>query len=752
MSSAMQSVASGASSQEIHGTVTDPSGAVVARAHVVLRVQGRDIGRSTQPDGTFVFSGVTADSGTILVSAPGFASSTTPWHAGQNQISIALQAAAVQQSLDVTATRTSILPTGVDNVESQPDAAVVSDQQLQQWGPLTTDDKLRLVPGFSLLRRSGSQTANPTSQGVSLRGLGASGASRALVLVDGTPINDPFGGWVYWARVPQSSLSEVQIVPGGLSALYGNDALGGVVNLETRSAVQTAGNVEVSYGNENSPFGSGWGAVHFGQWNLSTAGEGFRTDGYIDVPRDLRGTVDTPVNLQYGSGNVKLERLIGDRGRIFVDGNLYGEDRQNGTPLQINDTTIRQLAFGTDYDSPAAGLFTLRLYGGTQNYHQTFSSVPLNRDSESLTDVQNIPVQQMGMIGQWSKQISNRLTMLAGLDGTYVQGVSLETTYSSGRPTADLSNGGTQESLGPFLEGIVQITRRWSVTFAAREDLWSNYDASSIRIPVHGSETRTDYPSRGQNAFDPRITTSYRLSDRVVAYASGYRSFRAPTLNELYRSYRVGDTEVMANAYLQAERFSGGEGGLRTTMLNDRVSIHGSVFGGVVTHPVENVTLASAPTLITQMRENLGSTQTLGFQLGTDIRFTNRLSLNAGYQFTNSVVASFPGDPTLVGKLIPLVPRSIFTFEGTWAAPKRFFLAVQGRAESNEFDDDQNMFALGGCFVLSASLSHPLPKGFDVFFQGENLTNDQYFIAKTPTPNVGQPILGRVGVRWQSKR
>jgi outer membrane receptor protein involved in Fe transport len=747
-----QSLAWGASSQDIRGTVKDRSGAVIARAQVVLHVEGQNFGRVSQPDGTFEFTGVAGEAGTIEVSASGFATSTTAWHAGDNQLTITLQPATVQQSLDVTSTRTSILPTGVDNVESQPDAVVVTDQQLEDWGPLTTDDKLRLVPGFSLLRRSGSQTANPTSQGVSLRGLGASGASRALVLVDGIPINDPFGGWIYWARVPQSSLSEVQIVPGGVSALYGNDALGGVVNLETRTAVQTAANIEMSYGNENSPFGSGWGAMRFGQWDLSASGEGFRTNGYIDVPKDVRGTVDTPVNEEYGGGNVKIERLIGDRGRVFLNGIFYGEDRQNGTALQINDTTIRQLAFGTDYDSPTAGLFTLRLYGGTQNYHQTFSSVPLNRDSESLTDVQNVPVQQMGLIGQWSKQIVSRLTMLAGVDGTYVQGVSLETTYSSGKPTADLRNGGTQEALGSFVEGIVQISPRWSVTLAGREDLWSNYDASSIRIPVHGNETDTNYPNRGQNAFDPRVSTSYRLGGRVVLYASGYRSFRAPTLNELYRSYRVGDTEVLANAFLQAERFSGGEGGLRTTMLNNRVSIHGSVFGGVVTTPVENITLSSTPTLITQMRENLGSTQSLGFQLGTDIRFTNRITLTAGYQFTNSVIASFPRDPVLVGNLIPLVPRSIFTFQGTWAAPKRFFVAIQGRAESNEFDDDQNLFPLGGCFVLSATVSHPLPKGFDVFFQGENLTNDQYFIAKTPTPNIGQPILARVGFRWHSRR
>ncbi len=741
-----------ASPQDIRGTVKDRSGAVISRAQVILHVNGQNFGRVTQADGSFVFSNIVGDAGTVEVTAPGFATTTADWHTGDNSLTVTLAPAAVQQSLDVTATRTAILPTGVDNVESQPDAVTVSDRQLEQWGPLTTDDKLRQVPGFSLLRRSGSQTANPTSQGVSLRGLGASGASRALVLVDGIPINDPFGGWIYWARVPQSSLREVQLVPGGVSALYGNDALGGVINLETRPAVETDGNIEVSYGNENSPFGSGWGAVRMGQWSLSGSGEGFRTNGYINVPQDLRGSVDTPVNVQYGSGNVRLERLFGDRGRAFLNGDFYGEDRQNGTPLQINDTTIRQLAFGTDYDSASAGLFTLRLYGGTQNYHQTFSSIALNRDSESLTDIQNVPVEQMGLIGQWSKQLASRFTMLAGLDGTYVQGVSLETTFSSGSKTANLSNGGTQEALGAFLEGIVQLAKRWSLTIAGREDLWSNYDASSIRIPVHGSPTDTNYPARGQNAFNPRVSLSYRASDRVVLYASGYRSFRAPTLNELYRSFRVGNVQTLANAFLRAERFSGGEAGARTTMLNNRVSIHGSVFGGVVNDPVENVTLSSSPTLILRRRENLGTTQSIGFEAGTDIRFTNRITLAAGYQFMNTTVASYPGNPALVGNMIPLVPRNIFTFQGTWAAPQKIMVAIQGRAESNEFDDDQNLLALGGCFVLSATVSRPLPKGFDVFFQGENLTNDQYNIAKTPVINTGQPILARVGFRWHSRR
>ncbi len=738
--------------QSVHGTVEDIRGAVVAQAQVVLQTNAEQFQRVSQPDGSFFFGGVDAESGTLTVTATGFAPKIVSWHSGQNDVTITLVPAPLQQSLAVTATRTAILPTGIDNLEAQPDEAVVSENQLQQWGALATDDKLRNVVGFSLLRRSGSQTSNPTSQGVSLRGLGANGASRALVLADGVPLNDPFGGWIYWARIPQTSLDQVQIIPGGISALYGNDALGGVINLETHPAVQTEASIEGSYGNESSPFGSGWGAMRFGQWAVVASGEGFRTDGYIAVPSDIRGSVDTPVASQYGSGTLRVERLFGQRGRMFLSGSLYGEDRQNGTPMQVNDSTIRQLAFGTDWNSSEAGLFTLRMFGGTQNYHQTFSSVAGDRNSESLTNIQYVPVQQMGLLAQWSKQLADHFTLLAGLDGLIVEGASNETSYSKGQPTAQLSNGGTQQSLGAFLEGIVQITRKWSLTLSGREDLWSNLDGSSSRVPLVGKLTFIAYPDRGQNSFNPRLSTAYTINDHVVVYAAGYRSFRAPTLNELYRSFRVGNVQTTANPYLRAEHFSGAEGGVRASVLHDRLSIRGNFFWGCTTNPVLNVTISSTPQLITRMRENVGETRALGFQAGAELRITNRISVAGTYQFIESTVVSFPANPALVGNMVPLVPRNEFAFQGTWVAPKQFFVAIQGRTASNEYDDDQNLLPLGGYFVLSATVSHPLPKGFDIFFQGENLTNDQYNIGRTPVLTLGQPVLVRGGLRWHNRK
>ena len=114
---------------------------------------------------------------------------------------VASAALAQSETITVTATRTE---TRIGDTPAS--VVVLSREALQTTAAATTDDALRQVPGFTLFRRSGSRTANPTTQGVSLRGIGASGASRALVIDDGIPLNDPFGGWIYWGRVPRSAI------------------------------------------------------------------------------------------------------------------------------------------------------------------------------------------------------------------------------------------------------------------------------------------------------------------------------------------------------------------------------------------------------------------------------------------------------------------------------------------------------------------------------------------------------------------
>src|SRR5690606_17522454 len=107
--------------------------------------------------------------------------------------------------------------------------SVVTGAELRASAPLVVDDVLRQTPGFTLFRRSSSRTANPTTQGVTLRGLGSAGGSRALVLADGVPLNDPFGGWVYWNRIPQAAIDRAEVLRGAASYIYGPNATAGVV-------------------------------------------------------------------------------------------------------------------------------------------------------------------------------------------------------------------------------------------------------------------------------------------------------------------------------------------------------------------------------------------------------------------------------------------------------------------------------------------------------------------------------------------
>src|SRR5579864_444110 len=301
-----------AQTTRITGAVTDNTGAAIPGAKVVLSSAGFQATQITDSRGRFSFEHVPVQQGTTQASAAGFLTRKLQWSAGQGELKFELAPAGAAEEVTVTANRAS---TRV--IDTPTSVVVLSPQDIAATAALTTDDKLRQAAGFSLFRRSDSRTANPTSQGVSLRGLGASGASRALVLVDGFPLNDPFGGWVYWDRIPGAEIAGMEVASGGASHLYGSDALGGVVDVLRKPVDVNAFSLETSYGNEDTPEVSFLGSHVAGNWSGSIAGELFRTDGYIDVPSSLRGSVDTPVNSEHAAGEAALERKFGQNASVF---------------------------------------------------------------------------------------------------------------------------------------------------------------------------------------------------------------------------------------------------------------------------------------------------------------------------------------------------------------------------------------------------------------------------------------------------
>jgi outer membrane receptor protein involved in Fe transport len=444
-----------------------------------------------------------------------------------------------------------------------------------------------------------------------------------------------------------------------------------------------------------------------------------------------------------------LERLLGERGRVFGSGSIFEDARKNGTPLQNNDTRLRQIAVGADWQSPTAGAFKFRAYGGPENYDQSFSSIASNRNSERLTDIQRVPSYQAGLTSQWTRTVGAHQTLAAGFDGRQVRGASDELMYSSGNISSAVGSGGRQRVWGLFGEDILRINTRWLITGGVRVDDWNNYDALSVTRPLAtpGPLQVTNFSARSEQAFSPRLSTLFRAKENLILRASIYRAFRAPTLNELYRPFRQGNTLTLANNALTAEQLTGAEAGASYSAWRERLSVRGTFFWSDISDPIANVTLSTAPSLTTQQRQNLGETRSRGAELDAEAHLTSTITLSGGMQYVDATVTSFPANTMLVGLFVPHVPRHDINLQARYSHPRILTAALQGSFVGSAFDNDQNTLLLRHYFFLDALASRPLGHGMEIFVAGENLTNQRCDVARTPVLTSGPPILVRAGFR-----
>jgi outer membrane receptor protein involved in Fe transport len=745
----------------VEGVVYDTTGASVFGAQVELHTNSYSAKTTTSTAGAFAFENVPGCSGTIDVMAPDFKQAQQSWNAASGiavQLKVVLQLASVNQQVLVTATRTST-PVGETPVSD----IQLTSVNLQATPALTLDDALRQVPGFSLFRRTSSRTANPTTLGVSLRGLGANGASRVLVLEDGIPLNDPFGSWVYWDRVPDASVASVEVAQEGASSLYGSEALGGVIQFLTRPAQPAGISLETSYGNQNTQDVSLSAGGQLGRWESVFSGEAFHTDGYILVPKADQGSVDTNAYSQHGIADLTIKRKIGAQSDVFARESYFDDSRNNGTIGQTNGIRLGEGALGADLDLGSLGNLQLRSYGDFETYQQRFYSVPLDQNSEALTDLQTVPAQGVGASALWSRGLGRRQTLVAGFDDHEEIGHSNEQIFSSttGSNTKDTFTGGHQRTAGVFGEDLIQIAPRWTLGVSARFDDWSNFDAFLITQPLIPPDptVTTPYAKRSYTAFSPRASLVQELNSHVSWSAAVYRAFRAPTLNELYRSFRQANNLTDANASLTAERLTGGETGVALQGLNQRLQVRGTFFFNEIVNPISSVScqvnpfpsICPTPTVntLTFVRANLGRTSAPGFEVDWLAQITSRFQLSGGYQFVDATIISAPGQPSLVNTWVAQVPHNVLTFQARYTNPSLLSFSVEGRLVGMQLDTNQ--LPMGSFFVLDAMASRKLTHGVEIFAAVENLLNEQYVSTAATSlspPQIGLPITARFGMRF----
>lgn len=609
-----------------------------------------------------------------------------------------------QQASQPVSLKTSV--TIAENVEAGAPASITAlpRAELSALPGVNADDRLRLVPGFTLFRRSSSLAANPTTQGVSLRGIGSTGASRTLVLWDGIPVNDPFGGWVQWTRLAPEEMERIEISRGASTSLFGDRAMGGAIGLFTREAEQSRIGASFETGNRATALATLSAARRFGAWAVSGAGRAFTTDGYFIVPDTIRGAADTRANVRFSGGNIRLDRS-GEHDRLFLRADIHAEQRDNGTRLQQNSTSLGTLAAHYSRSSTSSLLSLLGFHTRTE-YRASFSSITSNRNVETLTSRQSVPADSTGgaALYRWSQRGAN---LSFGADLNRSEGYSLDTIYPSGFR----SGGGVQWQYGLFTQGDIRFDRLQLFGGLRR----------------HMAGARQFWSPSGGAAFD---------AGPVRLRASAYRAFRAPTLNELYREFRAGNVRTLPNAALKPEWLDGAEAGL--DFRAGRTTLSATVFRSSLDGLVTNVTRSVTPSLVTRQRDNAASALSRGIEASATHRRGPWLA-QASWLFADS---SFSTSARL-----PQVPRNQGSAMLTWT---RGGALVSGglRASSLQFEDDLNTFILPGFAVWHLSASRRLAGPVSANFAVENAFNRTYLAGFTPAPLLAAPRLYRAGLRF----
>jgi outer membrane receptor protein involved in Fe transport len=603
----------------------------------------------------------------------------------------------------------------------------------------TADDVLRQATGFALFRRTGSRTANPTTSGVSLRGIGASGAARSAVLDDGLPLNEPFGGWIFWGRVPLRSLERIEVVRGGASELYGSSALSGVVQLIRRSpADRPAADADVSAGTLSTRDAALFASARSGEWAATVSAAAFSTGGYVPVAPEERGAVDSEASSRHSGADLGIERA-GRSARLFLRASLYEESRGNGTPLQTNDVHLGQVAAGSELIAGKASI-TLRGYATSERFHQTFSSIATGRASERLIRLQTVPAGAEGLSAEAALPAGRHL-FVAGAEARTARGESREQV--PGAAPSSVTAGGRQATGGAFLEDVLSLGEKWTWAAGVRFDAWGNRDGRSVAGSSAGT-VETRFADRDETAWSPRLSGLFHASSAITLSASAYGSFRAPTLNELYRSFRVGNVLTTANADLAAERLRGAEGGVAVEPAGAPLRARAVFFWMEVRDAVGNRTLSATPALVSRRRENIGTTRSRGVEIDVDARW-KRITVTAGYLFSDATVAAAPGTPELVGARVPQVPRHQGTLQLAWRTGS-LTAALQARSGGRQFEDDQNLLRLSSFVAADLFLSAALG-AFEPYLSIENIGNSRVETGRTPALTLAAPRSARVGLR-----
>lgn len=623
------------------------------------------------------------------------------------------------------------------------------------------DEALTAVPAVSLFRRTSSLSANPTTQGISLRAIAPSGAGRTLVTLDGVPLNDPFGGWVIWSQVPTESLSGLDIIRGAGAGPYGAGALTGVIRLRERD---DGNGIDGSLADRGGARLGASGATSLGLLRLVLSGLYEHTDGYVPVRGPAAGTADTPLDLEVRSAAVRVDLPMASA-ILSLRAGAFEEDRGSGL------AGARATAGGNSLSATAAAQPTgtrpgwrLQVWRRESDLANTSVAVAADRNSTTPANDQfATPATGWGLNAAAravQPLFGGRLEGEVGADARVNEGETRERfRFIGGAFTRSRIAGGETTVAGAYLDGA-WAGGPWLVAGGLRQDHWQNREGRRLeRDLATGASTldETD-PDRSGEVFSARFGVRRRLSNGQSLRAAGYSSFRPATLNELHRPFRVGNDLTEANAALVPERLSGLEAGWG--WAGDRASVAATAFWTRVEDAIVNVTVGAGPGVfpragfvpaggVLRQRLNGGTIKARGIELDGRLELDDSLRVRAALSATDARLDGGQSAPQLTGLRPAQAPIWSATAGLDWQAGDRLRLAGDLRWEGRRFDDDLNSRVLEAATTINLRAEWSVNRRTTLWIAADNLFDTGVEVSETATgvTGLGAPRSVTIGLR-----
>ena len=660
-------------------------------------------------------------------------------------------------------------------------ATVVSQDEIKKSPAQTLDQLLRDIPGMNL-PGAPYYTTDPTGQQTKMRGVTN---SKVLVLVDGAPVHDPFYTTTQWFKVPLSSIERVEIVRGGASSIWGNLAVAGVINIITKKPIDNSGLLDVnrqSMNTTNAALSKNF--VVGSSLGIRVSGDLLKTDGYQTTPDAFLGNFPGKGTSSAKNGNAQVaayytpasgfsawlrggfhqqnEDIGGYRfgtnlqkspdgalgftnyfsDRVKLDGRAWGQfvdfDKSNGAGCYL----VNPNSCGT---SPASsGVLVEYANSHDDNlYRELGASTML-----SLTD----------MPGFASVQ--------TGADFRTVGGEDRATTYN--RPTGeDVSSAtinrtnfgrGTQRFVGVFGQFRATPLPRLDATLSLRYDYWTNTDGvaqmTKYADGAPGTTLGGAIPNSHRASFNPSLSARFDVTHRLSVRGAAYKAFRAPGLNNLYRSFSSTTFITIANPNLEPETLRGGE--LGADFRTSRLTLGATYFRYDTKSLIASYKIAdaaSAPAEVTAIcgedlsncpatvnfNTNGQNATSRGLELVGDWHPVRAIDVNAGYTYTNSHYTSNTTDDP-IGAQLGAIPKHLGTLGVSWQATPKWRAYVGARHTDAMFLDVNHTISQPQFTLYNASTSYQVAKQLELYGSVTNLTNEKY--SDNSTTNAPGQTLG----------